>query len=66
MIADGPDDTYRKDFMGDCDKATSEAILDFFYEQVSFFSSSSTIISEYLIQVLTFLIGRLVAVLSTY
>lgn len=22
--------------MGDCDKATSEAILDFFYEQVRF------------------------------
>lgn len=26
---------HRKDFMGECDKAASESILDFFYEQVS-------------------------------
>lgn len=25
---------HRKDFMGECDKAASESILDFFYEQV--------------------------------
>lgn len=26
---------HRKDFMGECDQAASETILDFFYEQVS-------------------------------
>lgn len=32
---------YRKDFMGDCDKAASEAILDFFYEQGGNFIDTS-------------------------
>lgn len=26
---------HRKDYMGECDQAASESILDFFYEQVS-------------------------------
>lgn len=26
---------HRKDYMGECDTAASESILDFFYEQVS-------------------------------